>query len=368
VSGDGEHDEDSVMPWSSRDEQNGTLISSDSGRATRGDGRRVPSMSGTRRGRSEIARRTLERPQQWNPMTVDDIMHLESDSAPIGRGFPEVDSVSVKDCITCRGSGLRDCPICEGEGWIDRPPMNPAEYSSLPYNVRSIWERPDLVIDQKGCAQCPPCNGIGKAFCADCEGSGSRTRKGFDLRERDRVFGLYPLGNDDDEEGEDIWNEAEDDDDPDGLNGDSDADNGDSDGIAEHLEDDIFAEDDDGKGYGYGVYEGGTGDIDLFDLRYGDPDEDDDDDDDDDEDEDIDDDEDDVDAVGQFVADGARGIAPDDSVIMEGDESLLDAESIADGNVVQISDVDDVIGSPFVDDADLDDDVAGDDEFEDELD
>jgi hypothetical protein len=277
-------------------------------------------------------------------------MHLESESTPFAREFPEVDAVSVKDCTTCRGSGLRDCPICEGEGWIDRPPADPAEYNKISYNVRAIWELPDLVIDDDGCAQCPPCNGIGKAFCSVCEGSGSETRKGFDLRERDVLFGLLPLEDDqEDEDEDDVWNEDEEevedesDDDAEGL----------ADG-AENGENESFSDGDDEEDYG--VYEGGPGEIDLLDLRYRDQVEDDEDDDeDDDPDEDI-------------VDVGAHSSTPVDDSIVDADDDLLDVRNLDVEDEIE-SDEDDEISLPLIDDSKVvDGDVGEDDEFEDELD
>lgn len=172
------------------------------------------------------SRAALSPPVEWLPKTEEEIFQMRSDPSILAAGFQTgVGVVLPTDCPACVGTGLRACDVCEGNSWIDPPPESTKEFDRLPFNVRAVWERPDLVVDSGGCAQCPFCNGIGKAFCKTCEGSGSTEFKGFDQEaERVKVFDLavedpdgdyaYPWSeySDADEESVQVGNERDGDD------------------------------------------------------------------------------------------------------------------------------------------------------------
>ena len=72
-----------------------------------------------------------------------------------------------------------------------------------------MWDHPNLVVDNRGYAQCLFCCGIGKEFCSDCEGSGSKLRKGFSLEDRYRIFDMFPESREITED--DIYDDEDDD-------------------------------------------------------------------------------------------------------------------------------------------------------------
>lgn len=158
-------------------------------------------------------RQILGRPVQWDPMTDEEIAGVRSESRPLiesGRAFGDV---HVSDCKDCFGSGLEPCRICVGAGWVDPPPTTEEERRRLHYDVSLVWDRPNLVIDTAGAAQCPFCNGLGKQFCSTCEGSGSSLRKGFNVDERYQIFDMFQgsdmVNGDEEIYGEDIYGEED---------------------------------------------------------------------------------------------------------------------------------------------------------------
>ncbi|CDF41010.1 unnamed protein product [Chondrus crispus] len=143
-------------------------------------------------------------PDEWKPMTEEEIAKVRSDGRSIGGG--RVGSSKgkgiVANCQTCRGSGLDTCSACLGSGWV--PPLDKIGMSeSRKELLEKIWNRPNLCVDNYGEAQCILCNGIGKQFCDSCKGSGSALRKGFSLSEKREIFDFDDPEEDDSCLGED---------------------------------------------------------------------------------------------------------------------------------------------------------------------
>lgn len=149
------------------------------------------------------------------PISEDEVASVMSDSRSIGGGIGNSLSRGVvADCPACRGTGLETCSVCLGSGWL--PPPAKERDPSRRAMLEEIWNRPNLVVNFQGEAQCVHCNGIGKQFCSTCEGSGSALKKGFSLADKNEVFDIFPgghsfsgefdadeeIGDDDDEEEE----------------------------------------------------------------------------------------------------------------------------------------------------------------------
>lgn len=134
--------------------------------------------------------RTVSRPpEDWLPMTEEDVEEVQTDSRSLGGKKSLGRHVNVvSDCKTCIGSGLETCRVCRGEGWV-KPLKEGVETNAL---LEELWSRPNLVVDSHGEAQCVFCRGIGKEFCSTCEGSGSALNKGFSVVEFNKVFDMFP--------------------------------------------------------------------------------------------------------------------------------------------------------------------------------
>lgn len=136
-------------------------------------------------------------PDEWKPMTEEDIAKVQSDGRSIaghsggfkGKGI-------VADCQSCRGTGLDTCSACLGSGWV--PPLDKTVATeSRKALLEKIWNRPNLCVNNYGEAQCIVCNGIGKEFCETCKGSGSAVKKGFSAEEGRELFDLDDPDDDD---------------------------------------------------------------------------------------------------------------------------------------------------------------------------
>lgn len=173
----------------------------------------------TRKRRKFVAtRRVLAAPGAWDPLTEEDIGGIRSDSRPLSRSKRTARHNFTVECGPCAGTGIETCRACFGSGWIEEATRQAsASGTRFQLNMAGVWNRPNLVIDASGNAQCTMCNGVGKEFCGCCDGSGVGARKGFDVDDRNRIFDMFPCGSDrlHDEEMEDYDMDDDDDEDDD---------------------------------------------------------------------------------------------------------------------------------------------------------
>ena len=178
-------------------------------RTLRSIGIKIPQRQETRRKYSATRRvggrlrKIHTPPEEWAPLTADEIATIRSDQTPLVPRRP-IGAEPIRDCAHCYGSGLEMCSVCVGTGWVEplRKREGNAKETKHDAQVRSVWERPNLCIHKDGSAQCPFCNGIGKSFCSVCEGSGSALKKGFDPADKYIAFDMFqggstPLDSDD---------------------------------------------------------------------------------------------------------------------------------------------------------------------------
>lgn len=135
-------------------------------------------------------------PEEWGPLTEQDVAKVRSDSRSIGRsnGSSKGKGI-VADCGTCRGAGLETCSTCLGNGWV--PPLTDNNIKGHRRELlEKIWNRPNVCVDSLGEAQCVMCNGIGKQLCDACKGSGSALKKGFSPSEKNEIFDIFPEDDD----------------------------------------------------------------------------------------------------------------------------------------------------------------------------
>lgn len=171
----------------------------------RKDGRRRQRYTTVRRvGRQ--TRRVLVEPEEWRPLSEEDVGRLRSDHRSLGSRARagRLQGVAT-DCTECRGSGLDTCLGCAGAGWVPPTAKGVGKRKEM---LAALWNRPNLVVDCNGEAQCVYCNGLGKQLCVKCKGSGSSLRKGFSLSDRYEVFDMFP-GVD----GDTVYEDEEDDED-----------------------------------------------------------------------------------------------------------------------------------------------------------
>lgn len=138
-------------------------------------------------------RRILERPEEWRPLTEEQVSNVTSDSRSLTGDSSGGQKFIESDCSSCVGSGMETCKLCMGEGWLTPVKLeHRKDYDDgLLRLIDEVWSLPNLVISSDGEAQCVRCNGVGKEFCRECKGSGSAVKKGFDLSEKYRVFDIF---------------------------------------------------------------------------------------------------------------------------------------------------------------------------------
>lgn len=139
-------------------------------------------------------RRVLQKPEEWRPLTEEQVGNITTDGRSLTGEFSSGGSKFIdSDCSACVGSGMETCKLCVGEGWLI--PVKAEQRKDIDDDLLRLideaWSLPNLVINSQGEAQCVRCNGVGKEFCRECKGSGSSHRKGFDLSEKYRVFDVF---------------------------------------------------------------------------------------------------------------------------------------------------------------------------------